>query len=458
MLTSLLITTLLIIGVTPEPVEECKSNRHMIFQLTKWITSYGGFINKKRIEVRSSVEGGNGVFLRKCSECLRGGKIFPMFRYMTIPDKGNDNALMSHQESDEEYPLYHDIYGIDPILMILPYDIHMTPFSPLNSHGTLSVINKIQGSKGFESSNANFEKLLILSIALELKNVTSQWKPYFDSFLLPLPRFGVRLNKDELSVLDLAGDRLSVVSNIRYYINKYLHHLNRGEGDVTDDEILQAASLSNSRTFGENPSYLINVPQSYHHLENLPVMIPFLDLVNHRDMPSLSNRYYNDVIGVISLRYKASCGSTPRVDRRNLHSISKNDYSISPGDELFNSYHENDRGNDLMFGQYGFIVPVSFSSPTCQNVADLYLNVSYHLKLSDPHQNLTYDVNLIPSPTEEGMIEILKYIMEIERLIIVSPSSIILGYLHETLRISETMRDIIKVMIDCPTPPVLDSS
>lgn len=268
--------------------------------MVEWITHHGGFVNEGRIEPFES-ENGLGIRVKRCTEC----RLDPF------------NSV------------------VDPLLLRVPYKLHMHPFSELHAESTRQTISRLYGA------NIDYNSLLTIALVLELGNESSQWRPYLDTLPITLPRFGSRMNEQDVQLLYELGNRHNFGDHIRQRIEIDHGHYNRiirlqldSLMNLSLGEYLFATALVNSRSFGESPRHFVSMHDRDYELDsNVAVLIPYLDLFNHQS--GGTNRYSYEVINdEANLVYYATLfGTKP----------------FGSGDEIFNSYHTDDELNVIHF-------------------------------------------------------------------------------------------------------------
>jgi hypothetical protein len=415
--------------------------------LIRWITQHGGFVNEQRMQAFSTPEIGTGIKVKECPQCLDGsGRIEP----------GTDEGQ-------------HDPLGSDPLLLRVPYKLHLHPFSELHSPHTLSVIKHL-----YESGVIEYEALLAVALLLELRNKSSLWRPYLDTLPVLVPRFGSRLRRDDIEVLYATGNRhnLAVLAEQRVALdNGRYEAVIKACGvttTLTRSEYLFAVSLVNSRSFGEEPQHFAGMrDKGYERGTSVAVLVPYLDLINHCERPVHDNRY----------RYEWRDGGGGGNDEEEAASIDLVYYASSsriwmPGDELCNSYHV-DPFSITHFLYYGFVVPTNYSTSLtrCDDIVSQFDDIAQHFQftaaskcdiafdiarlsgLDDTIRSATLDANY-PVNRRVLLIKVLlKYTEAVDEIskqyaAIEYPSPVMCAWLRETLSLCHAAQETLLLFYD----------
>jgi hypothetical protein len=75
------------------------------------------------------------VLIARCDECVRQGTLFPLYDVGPAPHESRFDP--SDKSASPKYFMYDEIYGVDPLLLSIPYKLHFNPFSELNSDETV---------------------------------------------------------------------------------------------------------------------------------------------------------------------------------------------------------------------------------------------------------------------------------------------------------------------------------
>lgn len=278
--------------------------------LSEWVEDNGGFIHRERLVIKASALGGNGLFLLPCN-----GECEP-----------------------------------DPLLLVIPYTLFFHPFSPHLSRETQERIKKLHDSFKSSEPETKFEHLLHYALALEMRNASSFFRPYFASISLPGP-FGVSLDDEELDILNTLGDRHGIVKRIVRFGSLAEYHRNTfnkilGQPLLSGEEYLDACIKTGSRSFSQLGWLLGPLIPSEYRERTLSVLIPFLDLVNHHQKDPSTNRYIYYPSRTEGANYSLRWWSSQK----------------EPG-ELFIVYHPPFRTPLISFTHYGFVVRQNLSAP-----------------------------------------------------------------------------------------------
>lgn len=377
-----------------------------VTHLTKWIIHHGGSVNEKRLEPFES-SNGLGIRLRSCPECNAHGLLCPLI-------ETSDFTL-----------------GLDPLLLRVPYKLHMTPFSALHSERTLSIISLLKRNE------IDYNSLLTVALALELQNESSQWQPYLSTLPKRMPRFGSRLNNEEITLLYRMGNRHSLASLVeeRIVIDHASHHRIAELVDaVTLEEYLLATALVNSRAFGESPRHFPQMTM-YEANPSVAVLIPYLDLFNHA--PGGTNRYSYEAIAEYDVY---------------LNHFATNGYRLchSPGEELFNSYHTNDELNVIHWLFYGFLIPHSYTGiGDCEEVNVRHQAIAQHFQFG-PTQSMTVMFNTSQLDLLSGhqvLTELYLYVREMGEISTENP--VMQSLIKETISLTYSAIQIVERLREC---------
>lgn len=281
--------------------------------LASWLRDQGNFIDQERLEIRESQFGGLGLFLKNDS---------------SIPET---NIL----------------------LLEISYQFFFHPYSIFLSDTTKELLSLVNSDRIYDS----YENLLYFAIVLEMRNESSFFKPYFNS-ISPLRNFGILLPEREIAVLKSVPNRHDIVKRIRdaqtiyrihlEEVNRVLSEYDNDIKEISEKEYFYACNLANSRSFGQ-PGWMIGSPEEYQTRNNLPVLIPFFDLVNHHSADIATNNYHYHPERSSNVKYY------------NFRwSISPNSYIADR--ELFNAYHPPSIDQTINFIYYGFVQPANLSA------------------------------------------------------------------------------------------------
>lgn len=268
----------------------------------EWLEAHGSFINKERVEVRESPLGGKGIF-------LKGGEI--------------ETGLTQNTEGEITRELSE---SRDPLFLEIPYSLFFHPFSPHLSLETQDSINLFSSPllhhHHIRGYGELYENLLNLALALELRNESSFFRPYFNTISLS-GSFGIRMEEEEIDLQEEEGLR-NTIRRTQFYYGAYLKAFNEENPLLllSREEYFHACSLTASRSFGQRGKMLPNTPERYSELQ-VPVLIPFFDMVNHRGLPSANRYFHLERNGKYHLRWWPSF-------TRGVQ---------APGSEQFISYH-----------------------------------------------------------------------------------------------------------------------
>lgn len=296
------------------------SHYENISLLIEWLEEHGSLINTERIEVRESPLGGKGIF-------LIGGEV------ETGP------AINIEGEITQEL-----LESRDPLFLEIPYALFFHPFSPYLSpltHDCITLLSQFHRGRGGEF----YENLLNIALALEMRNESSFFRPFFNTISIG-GSFGIRMSKEDILVLD--EEHQDTIGRFQQYYENYLTGFNSALLGVFNnesmllsrDEYFMSCSLTGSRSFGQEGKMLPHTPSIYRE-SHVPVLIPFFDLVNHRGLPRENRYFHTEREGAFFIRWWPSFVSEVQ----------------SPGREQFISYH-----GPLAPGDYNEQVFYGFSS------------------------------------------------------------------------------------------------
>jgi hypothetical protein len=211
----------------------------------------------ERVEVRQTSYGGHGVFLKPCSHCAMNGWLFPAWRSKPIPQSEREESLRKEEEEEEEeeeesmeasedacdsgkksvdealVALHYDAaLGVDPKLASIPFAAifyffspHLSPSTQAVLTGMLAMTSDDRNKQGNDDDDANYDplsdnnvgsdnekdvisvseqdRLNVAALALELRNATSFFRPYFETIAYDADvRSSVRFSEEERKILD----------------------------------------------------------------------------------------------------------------------------------------------------------------------------------------------------------------------------------------------------------------
>lgn len=387
-----------------------------VTRLTAWITYHGGSVNEKRLEPFESVNG-LGIRLKVCPECHANGQICPL-------------ATLGHRDP---------ALGPDPLLLRVPYSLHMTPFSALHSEKTRDVIAQLQQ----QYSGVDYNSLLAVALALERRNISSQWRTYLDTLPETLPRFGSRIYGEELTLLYRMGNRHDLANLVEQRIEidyasyqRIADVLDPGDA-ISLEEYLLATALVNSRAFGESPRHFPHMSPYDESHTDVAVLVPYLDLFNHA--PDGTNRYSYEVIAEydVYLNYFATVGHSREC--------------YSPGEELFNIYHADDEWNIIHWLFYGFLVPSHYDSTVedCDQVETLYQAIAQHFQFGPtPHTMTAFNTSQLHLLEGHDVLSELRlYDSEVSAMSTENP--VMQSLIRETLSLTHSAIRIVERLQEC---------
>jgi len=378
-----------------------------------WIRSHDGFVNERRIEPFVSQQNGVGIRAKI--------HLFPVYNRSGHSD---------------------DVDGADPLLLRIPYKLYMHPFSELHADGTMHAIAVLYDA-GLE-----YNSMLAVALALELRNETSLWRPYLDTLPQSLPRFGSRMNAKEIDLLRRLGNRHGLADRVEERVKIDLDAFARITRHqpalgLAAEEYLFAVALINSRCFGAQPAHFLSMRDKSDRLDaNVAVLVPYLDLFNHREARRIANRYYhewNATTDQMDMVYFATAFDAPNG-------------SLAPGEEILNSYHVDDL-SITYFLFYGFVLQTKYnlgqSVDSCRDANQCYtlesqlIDITRHLQFSESHAEKLNPVTMHAYATEVALI-LHDYVAHDQEA-----NPVMTAFIQETLSLAQKALEMMHGVEDC---------